>query len=322
MRVIEADAMGICFGVRDALATMRALEQPAQVTVFGQLVHNPVVLDEMERRGYVRVEEAEQRAAESVATRRVLITAHGVSDRERAVLAAGGRGGREFIDTTCPLVRKAHQAAVALARAGFFVVVIGKPGHVEVRGLTGDLPEGSFAVVETQMGVRCYGAARIGVMAQTTMVEREARGIVERVREMNPPPGAEVRFVNTICMPTRERQAALERLLTQVDVLVVVGGRESNNTRQLAGRAREAGVRAVHVEEAGELTPEMFGPEEIVGLTAGTSTLPETVAGVKERLAAIEFYHEDTKTRRIFTTETRRHGGRTETAVRNLRFEI
>lgn len=279
MRVILADSFGICFGVRDALVKMREIEKPVDVTVFGQLVHNPAVLQEMERRGFVRVEEAERRAADAVTTPKVLITAHGVSDRERAQLAAGGR---ELIDTTCPLVRKAHRAALALAQAEFFVVVIGKKGHVEVRGLTGDLPEGSYEVVESAEGVRCYGAARIGVMAQTTTVERAAREIVARVRERNE--RAEVRWVNTICMPTRERQAALERLLEEADVLVAVGGHESKNTRELVTRAREAGVRAVHVEGPEELCEEMFGAEEVVGLTAGTSTLPETVEEARLRL--------------------------------------
>jgi 4-hydroxy-3-methylbut-2-en-1-yl diphosphate reductase len=304
MRVIVAESYGMCFGVRDALVKMREIEKPAEVTVFGQLVHNPAITREMERRGFVQVEEAERRAADSVRTPVVLITAHGVSDRERALLEGGGEnwpqmntnehedegadrqmggpGGRRIIDTTCPLVRKAHRAAVALARAGFFVVVIGKKGHVEVRGLTGDLPAGSYEVVENVAGVRNYRAARIGVMCQTTTVEREAREIVARVREENS--AAEVRFVNTICMPTRQRQAALERLLEEVDVLVAVGGRESKNTRELVTRAREAGVRAVHVEGAEELCAEMFGAEEVVGLTAGTSTLAETVDLVRRRL--------------------------------------
>jgi len=300
MRVMEAEAMGMCFGVRDALETMRGIERPAEVTVFGQLVHNPPVMEEMARRGFRQVEEAERRAADSVTTPQVLITAHGVSDRERAVLAAGGR---EIIDTTCPLVRKAHRAALALAAAGFFVIVIGKKGHVEVRGLTGDLPADGFAVVETQMGVRCYGAERLGVVAQTTTVESMAREIVARVWELNP--DAEVRFVNTICQPTRDRQAALERLLEQVDVLVVVGGRHSNNTRELVARARQAGVRAVHVEGAGELMPEMFGPDDLVGLTAGTSTLPETIAGVKMRLEAL---HADPYTTAVVSTAERHCG--------------
>ena len=188
-----------------------------------------------------------------------------------------------MVDTTCPLVRKAHAAAVGLGRAGYFVVVAGKKGHVEVCGLVGDLEAGGFDVVENQMGVRNYGVGEDWCDRADDQREREVRGIVARVREMNPPP-CEVRFVNTICQPTKDRQMALERLLGEVDVLVVVGGRGSNNTRQLVLRAKEAGVRAIHIEEAGELEEGMLLAGEVVGLTAGTSTLAETVEGVRRRL--------------------------------------
>ena len=116
------------------------------------------------------------------------------------------------------------------------MVVVGKRGHVEVRGLTGDLSD--FEVVEHVAEVRDFDRAKIGVVAQTTSVEREVLEIVERVRRMNG--GAEVRLVNTVCGPTRERQAAVERLLEKVDVLVVVGAANSNNTMRLVERgARE-----------------------------------------------------------------------------------
>jgi 4-hydroxy-3-methylbut-2-enyl diphosphate reductase len=105
---------------------------------------------------------------------------------------------------------------------------------------------------------------------------------VARVKEQNP--AARVRFVNTVCRPTRDRQTALDDLLTQVDVLVAVGGRQSNNTRQLADRARRAGVRALHVESAADLDASQFAPTDVVGLTAGTSTLPETIAAVQAKL--------------------------------------
>jgi 4-hydroxy-3-methylbut-2-enyl diphosphate reductase len=270
MEVILAEAMGICFGVRDALGVMRGVEVPAEVTVRGELVHNAGVMGE----------EAAGRG-ESPSTAIVVITAHGVSDVERGRLVAAGK---QLVDTTCPLVGRAHRAAVGLAREGYFVVVAGKRGHVEVRGLTGDLVD--FVVVERVGEVRAFGRGKIGVVAQTTAVEREVLEIVERVRGMNP--GAEVRLVNTVCGPTRERQAALERVLGKVDVIVVVGGARSNNTMRLVERARERGVRAVRVAGAGELSEEQFLPWETVGLTAGTSVLPEVVEGVRSRLE--EFY--------------------------------
>jgi 4-hydroxy-3-methylbut-2-enyl diphosphate reductase len=274
--------MGLCFGVRDALAAARAVETPAEVTVLGRLVHNPVVTRELERRGFATgpIELGTHNPLVVDGSRpRVLITAHGVSDRRRAQLAAAGK---DVLDTTCPLVRKAHAAALGLARDGCFVVVVGKPGHVEVCGLVGDLPAGGYAVVERPDQVRPYDAAKIGVIAQTTALESDLRAAAARVRAENP--AAAVRVVNTVCQPTRDRQRALEALLARVDLLVVVGGRDSNNTGQLVARALAAGVRAVHVEGADELDPRMVEGAAAVGLTAGTSTLPETVAAVRARL--------------------------------------
>ncbi|MGN6369635.1 MAG: 4-hydroxy-3-methylbut-2-enyl diphosphate reductase [Phycisphaerae bacterium] len=279
MRVICAEAMGVCFGVADALEVMRGMERAVEVTVRGELVHNARVMREVRERGFSVMGEEEAASGRVPGTEVVVVTAHGVSDSERGRLLAAGK---KIVDTTCPLVRRAHRAAVGLSREGYFVVVVGKRGHVEVRGLTGDLGDGGFVVVEAVGEVREYGREKIGVMAQTTAVERELEEICARVREKNP--RAEVRVVNTVCGPTRERQAALERVLERVDVVVVVGGRNSNNTLRLVERARERGVRAVRVEEASELSEEMFLPWEAVGLTAGTSVMPEVVEGVRRKL--------------------------------------
>jgi 4-hydroxy-3-methylbut-2-enyl diphosphate reductase len=147
--------------------------------------------------------------------------------------------------------------------------------------------------------VQRYSERTLGIIAQTTSLERDVHVIVARIRALNP--HADVRFINTICQPTRDRQAALEELLDRVDVLVVVGGRHSNNTRQLVARAQEAGVRAVHVEDASELLESMFTPGETAGLTAGTSTLPETVEAVRRRL---EQFHPDTRSSDAFQRTT------------------
>jgi 4-hydroxy-3-methylbut-2-enyl diphosphate reductase len=276
MKVITAHAMGLCFGVRDALAVAHAIERPAQVTVFGQLVHNPLVTRDLDQRGFHQVDEP-GRGLVPLTTPVLLITAHGISNRERAKLAAMGK---HLIDSTCPLVKKAHDAALRLARENRFVIVIGRRNHVEIRGLTGDLAR--FAVVESMDDVRRYEAERLGILAQNTSVERVVQMIVARIRALNA--HADIKFVNTICQPTRDRQAALEALLSEVDVLVAVGGRHSNNTRQLVARAAEAGIRAIHIEDASELAESMFTPGEIVGLTAGTSTLPQTIGEVREKL--------------------------------------
>jgi len=284
MKIIRAEAMGMCFGVRDALGVTRRIADPASVTIHGELVHNPRVVRELSARGFTVLDETERRDA-TPATSRVMITAHGISERERKRLE---ERGHELIDTTCPLVRRAHAAACKLARMGCLVLVIGRRGHVEVEGLTGDLEQ--CEVVQSAAEVRAYDAPRLGIVCQTTTAPAVANQIVDRIKELNP--DREIHLIATICRPTLDRQAAVRSLLGRVDALVVVGGRRSNNTRQLAGLAEAAGKPWLHVEGPDELQPEWFAAFETVGLTAGTSTPDDVIGAVHQRLRAIAAAHE------------------------------
>jgi 4-hydroxy-3-methylbut-2-enyl diphosphate reductase len=276
MRVIRAEAMGMCFGVRDALTLVRGLDDPAGVTVHGELVHNEGVVRELDRRGFRR----SGGRTELPVTPRVVITAHGVSDRERQRLLDAGK---QLIDATCPLVRRVHQAAQDLARRGYFVVVIGRPGHAEVEGIVGDLAD--CVVVPDEASARCYDAARVGVVCQSTTPPALAERVRAALERLNP--DAEVRFVDTICKPTRDRQQAVVDLVGRVDALVVVGGKASNNTRQLAALAEARGLPVAHVRCADELDRDWLANFDIVGLTAGTSTPDETVEDVCRALETI-----------------------------------
>lgn len=278
MDVVVAEVTGMCFGVRDALGVIAGVPDPGRVTIHGQLVHNEVVLQRLARRGFGAADEADRDRLPDTPT--VLITAHGVSDRERSRLAAAGK---DVIDTTCPLVRRAHAAAIKLRDAGYHVLVIGRPGHVEVRGIVEDLP--AYDVVPDPAAVRAYPAAKLGVVCQTTTPPRLAAAVRAEIERRNP--HAEVRFVDTVCHPTKDHQRALEQLLPGVDAVVVVGGANSNNTRELVRLAAERGTPAYHVRDAGDVRPEWFAGCRRVGLTAGTSTLDETIREVRERLEAI-----------------------------------
>jgi 4-hydroxy-3-methylbut-2-enyl diphosphate reductase len=258
---------------------MEGIERPSEVTVHGELVHNAEVQGRIASRGFRTLGESERTGAVP-ATPFGLITAHGVSDAERRRLRAAGR---KLIDTTCPLVLRAHHAAQTLRDAGYHVIVVGKRGHVEVRGIVEDLD--SFDVVEGPEEVRPYPHPRIGVLCQTTTTEATARAVFEAVQARNP--GVEVRFVDTVCRPTKERQWALERLLGQVEAMVVVGGANSNNTRALAARCRARGLPSWHVQGPDELEASWFDGIEVVGLTAGTSTLDATIDGVERALLAM-----------------------------------
>jgi 4-hydroxy-3-methylbut-2-en-1-yl diphosphate reductase len=210
----------------------------------------------------------------------VLVTAHGISDRERGRLEAEGK---QLIDTTCPLVARVHQAARALQAEGYHVLVIGRRGHVEVEGIVGDLDD--YQVIESSEEVTAYPHPRLGIVCQTTMTEARVERIRAAIVARNP--HAEIMFIDTVCLPTKEHQRALERLLDRVEAVVVVGGRNSNNTRELAARCRERGKPALHVQSAGELDPAWFKGFATVGLTAGTSTLPETIEEVHRALVWI-----------------------------------
>lgn len=277
-QILRAETMGFCFGVRDALERAFEEDKPEEVSIHGELVHNEDVLQRLQEKGFdigVGPDPAVLPSRD-----RVLITAHGVSEKERERLRTAGK---TLIDTTCPLVEKVHKAACELAAEGYLVLVIGKPGHIEVEGITGDLED--FRIVNAIADVESYDRDKIGVICQTTYQQVKAGEIVTAIRIKNP--GAEIRFVDSTCEPTRQRIAAVQDLIGQVDVLVVVGGKNSNNTRQQALMAEAAGTPAFHVQGPGDLQAEWFEGCERVGLSAGTSTMDESIDAVEAGLRRI-----------------------------------
>lgn len=278
MKIIVAKHHGLCFGVRDALRHAEKLAAAGPLTVLGELVHNPIVLDRLATHGAStgRLEDVR-----SASTAHVLITAHGAADERRRAWADAGFA---VSDTTCPLVKRAHSQLRALVAAGYYPVVLGRADHAEVRGLTGDFPEAY--VVETAADLAALPArTRYGVISQTTQPLERALALVDALREARP--GAEVKFCDTVCQPTKDRQNALRDLIDHADAIVVVGGRNSNNTRQLALKAQAAGRAVWQIERPDELDAAWFAGVRCVGITAGTSTLPETVDAVRARLEEI-----------------------------------
>jgi 4-hydroxy-3-methylbut-2-enyl diphosphate reductase len=219
--------------------------------------------------------------AAAATSARVMITAHGASDAKRS---AWREHGFHVVDGTCPLVRHAHEQLKRLVAAGYFPVVIGKTGHVEVRGLTEDFPEARVVDLPSDI-LKLPRRDRYGVISQTTQPINRVCALVAEIERLHP--ASEVRFVDTVCKPTKDRQLALRKLIDAAEAIVVVGGRESNNTRQLVETCRAAGRQAFHIERPEELRSEWFDGIGVVGLTAGTSTLRETVDAVFQRLEKI-----------------------------------
>jgi 4-hydroxy-3-methylbut-2-enyl diphosphate reductase len=207
-----------------------------------------------------------------------MITAHGTSDKQREAL---NKRGLDVTDGTCPLVRYTHNQLKRLVRAGYFPVVIGLANHVEVRGLVGDFVE-ACVINEVADIRRLPPRCRYGIVSQTTQPIDRVRVLVAEIARAHP--NSKIRFADTVCKPTKDRQLALKKLIAAVELIVVVGGRRSNNTRQLVETCRAAGKRSLHIERPEELQPEWFRGVAVVGLTGGTSTLPETVEAVRRRL--------------------------------------
>jgi 4-hydroxy-3-methylbut-2-enyl diphosphate reductase len=271
VKILRAAHLGLCFGVRDAitLAVEESRRQP--LTVLGQLAHNESVVSDLRARG---VALADHPAA--VKTAAVMITAHGASEKTLQEV----RGlGLQVMEATCPLVRHAHRAIQQLVRLHYHPVIIGQRGHVEVRGLTEDLE--AFDIVLSEEDVEQMAERpRFGIAAQTTQPIRHVRRLVEMIGRRFA--RAEVRFVDTVCQPTKLRQTAAEELAEQCDVVVVVGGSNSHNTRQLAATCARHCRQVHHVQGAGDLRGEWFADARTVGLTAGTST-PDWIIAAVER---------------------------------------
>jgi len=275
MKIIRAEHLGMCFGVRDAIALALAHAQARPLTILGDLVHNETVLADLQTRGI-----AFQNDAREVVTGTVMITAHGASERK---LGAVRERGLTVLEATCPLVHVAHRAVAKLAAEGFHPVIVGKHDHVEVRGLTEDLA--AFDVVLTEADVQQLAErSRFGIAAQTTQPIETVRRLVSLIRGRFP--HSEIRFVDTVCQPTKQRQNAAVELAQQCDVVIVIGGAHSNNTHELVRTCSRFCPHVHHVQTAADLRREWFDSAHTVGITAGTSTPDSTINSVEEHIRA------------------------------------
>ena len=277
MRILRAAHLGMCFGVRDAIALAVEHADAGPLTILGDLVHNSTVLNTLEAKGIGVAQDAGR-----VTTSTVMVTAHGTSERS---LARTRALGLTVVEATCPLVRVAHRAVADLAREGYHVVIVGQRDHVEVRGLTGDLDRFDV-VLEDDDVLTLAEHPRFGVASQTTQAVEKVRRLVTLIQRRFPQ--SEVRFVDTICKPTKQRQSAAIELARQADVVIVVGGKSSNNTRELVKTCARYCARVHHVETEADVRPEWFEAATIVGLTAGTSTPDDVIDRVEARIQHFE----------------------------------
>jgi 4-hydroxy-3-methylbut-2-enyl diphosphate reductase len=273
IRILRATHLGMCFGVRDAIALALEQAEAGPLTILGDLVHNTTVTAALQAKGIAVAHDLAE-----VKTPTVMVTAHGASERK---LASTRALGLHVVEATCPLVHVAHDAIKALAREGYHPVVIGQRAHVEVRGMTEDLE--AYDVILDETDVQQLAAhPRIGIVAQTTQSLARVRHLVSLVEARFP--NSDVRFVDTVCKPTKQRQTAARDLARQSDVVIVVGGASSNNTRELVNTCRQDCARVHHVQTSADLRPAWFDEAVTVGITAGTSTPDHVIDDVEQRI--------------------------------------
>lgn len=276
MRVVIAQHAGICYGVERALKLAgEAADDGGAVHTLGPLIHNPQAVRALKERGV-----AVASAVEEVGEGTLVIRSHGV---DPAVIDRAVDAGLQVIDATCPFVSTAQRHAADLIRDGYAVVIVGEAEHPEVEGILAHAGGTALIVQRASDLPERLPSKRVGVVVQTTQsasrLEEVVSALLGRVNEL--------RVFNTICSATAKRQKAAEELAGTVDVMVVVGGRNSGNTTRLAEICRSVNSRVHHVETAEELDPAWFDGATVVGVTAGASTPDEQIRGVIDAIEAL-----------------------------------
>jgi len=278
MEILLAQEMGFCWGVRRAIDIMEhAADEHGEVIRVGPIVHNPQVVEELNQRG---VRQGEHPEDDSLP---VAITAHGVGPQ---VLAKVEATGAEIIDGTCPIVTRSQRWARRMAEQGFTVLVFGDPEHREVRGVIGWAGNKALPVRDGDPLPDPF-PSRVAIISQTTQSPERFAEFVSEVMTKHVSTISELRLVNTLCDVTSHQQAAARALAAEVDVMIVVGGRDSANTRHLLEVSQEEGVTAHHIETEDEIEAKWLRGCEKVGVTAGASTPDSSVEAVVRRIEEV-----------------------------------
>ncbi len=278
MEVRIAKTAGFCWGVRRTVDQVMEVAASAggPVVTLGPVIHNPQAVERMREKGVGTV----SAIAEVGAGTTVVVRTHGAVKSE---LAAAKERGLEVVDGTCPYVKYPQAMAQRLSKEGYHVVIVGDANHAEVKGVL-SYAEGPCTVVKPGGPIPEISARKVAILAQTTCIGAEFERVVGALALRH----KEVRAVNTICSDTDERQGDARQLARDVDAVVVVGGKNSANTRHLAEICRGIQARTWHIETEDELQTEWFEGCRVVGISAGASTPDWVVEGVAERLRALQ----------------------------------
>ena len=270
-----ASEAGACYGVERALRMVEnaAKTSPVPVHTLGPLIHNPRVVADLGLKGVTVVDSPEESAGDTL-----LLRTHGVTPNEER---RARKLCHDVLDATCPFVKKVHLAASRLYREGYQVVVVGEAGHPEVEATLPHAP-GAVVVGDASEVADLPACKKIGVVVQTTQSRSNLECVVSALLGR----AEEVRVVNTICDATSGHQGACAELAARADVMIVIGGRISANTKRLTEIAAELCPRTYHIEGADELDPSWLDGAGLIGITAGASTPASQIDAVRSAIEA------------------------------------
>ena len=280
MKIEKAAKIGFCFGVKRAIDIVeRTARERGGVETLGAVVHNQQVLKRLAELGVKVVTDVDD-----IQGNTVVISAHGLSPQLVEAIQARHI---EIIDTTCPFVRRAQVAAQRLAESGFFVVIYGDANHTEVKGVLGWAKGKGVATLDEKSITDLDPLPRhLGVLSQTTQIPAHFTEFVKKLIDSAFTKDSELRIIDTICHDIRQRQAAAVKLASKVDLMLVIGGHNSANTKHLTQLCSMA-TKTYLIETAEEIQPSWLQGQDRVGITAGASTDEQTINEVWMKLEAI-----------------------------------
>ena len=275
MKITVAKFGGFCFGVRRAIdITKKSIAKDSRVSMLGDIVHNEDVIKDIEQSGITRIKRIGRGAGTTL-----ILSAHGTG---KPIIEAAQRSGYKIIDATCPMVKGIHNIAQRMEKQGHTIIIIGDKKHSEVHGIIGQLTKRPLVIERLHdMPVRTLKKiSKAAVVVQSTQNAETVFKIIDEIRSYIP----DLQFFNTICKPTRMRQAEIRTMPLENDVMVIIGSRTSANTQRLCQISHALNSKTYCVQSQYELQPEWFRGARSVGVASVASTPDKTIQDVIQYL--------------------------------------
>ena len=281
MEIFIADEAGFCFGVKRTMSIAgNAVKEKGIIYSYGPLIHNPQEIERLKEENIIPIDDLDD-IPKDLDSKHLIIRSHGVAPD---IIKRAEEKGFEVIDATCKLVKKVQILSKELAEAGYQVIIIGDKDHPEVKGIIGWSGQGAIVIENEKEAESLSKYDRIGVLAQTTQTENRFQSIINILKNKTD----DLKVYNTICHATEKTQRAAFELAQKVDLMLVVGGKNSSNTNKLTDICISSGIPTYHLESADDLDPGIFKGIKKVGITAGASTPDWIIEEVVLKMTELE----------------------------------